>query len=132
MITPRKFFVVLLALTALVVLVVASYSAYEMTPERRGPRVAARLERLGDELIVENPKEGIRKEYYKRIERLQEELFEIACRCGLPVDRYAELVAHKKECLFHKLFSEVLRHWAELEEKLREERWGRALEESRQ
>ena len=138
--TLRKFFVVLLALTALVV--VAAYATYEMTPEHRARRVAARWQRLVDEFFVENPEAEIRKEYYKRRStRFVDELREIACRCELPGELsqvghrgelplfgHAVIGQHKwDECLYWKLVSEVLRHWLE--------RWTikrRALEEPHQ
>ena len=131
--TLRRFSIVLLALTALVVL---AYSVYEMTPERRAGRearrVGARLKRLVDELIDENPEEGIRIEYNKkrkRWARLQNELLEIACRCELPVDKIVEHGAHRKGCLFFELLKELSDHW--IERKWEKERARRALEESR-
>ncbi len=83
MITLRKFFVGLLALTALVVV---AYSVYEMTPERRARRVASRLKRLCDEYFKYPAKEIRHKHLRKRDDELSKELFEVACHCEPPVD----------------------------------------------
>ena len=80
MITLRKFFIGLLALTALVVV---AYAVYELTPERRARRVAARWKRLGDE----DPGREIPELYYgRRSKELVKELFDVACRCEPPLD----------------------------------------------
>ena len=125
MITLRQFFIVLLALTALVVLVVATYSAYELTPERRARRearqlerrarrVAVSLERLLDEMYFGKPHAEMRREeieyYIKRQKQLDAELEEIACHCGdMSGVGHHSVRPHKwEECLYHKLSVEVL------------------------
>ena len=143
MITLRKFFIVLLALTTLVV--VAAYTVYELTPERRARRearqlerparrVAARLKRLLDYSIEKHPEMEVSDKIRsgERVGRLFEELAKAACRCKQPVDGIAQSVAHKEGCLYSELHKEVLAHWVEVEGKRIEERARRALEESRQ
>ena len=154
MITLRKFFVGLLALTALVVIVVAAYSVYEMTPERRARRVASRLERLGDEFF-EDPEMEIRYEYYrKRGRELAEDLFDVACYCEPPFDGsgpsgpflgpplagstgpvrvfwWRRSGSHKEGCLYSELIKEVSGYWWELNRKRESEMVRWAVEESR-
>ena len=132
MITLRKFFIGLLALTALVVV---AYSVYEMTPERRARRIAARWQRLGDESIEKFPdmdfmdRKRFQERYKKRVEPLLEELLEIACRCEPPIDNVAEhWWVDKEGCLYSELLKEVSDHWLEKGQK---EMARRALEESR-
>ena len=136
MITLRKFFVVLLALTALVV---SAYVVYEMTPERRAVRVVSKWKRLYDEFF-EDPEREIRKENYRKREgKLAMELFEVACHCEPPVDRPGPLVGpwfpnfggHKEGCLYSELIKEVTGYAMELERKWDKERERHALEESR-
>ena len=136
MITLRRFFVGLLALTAVVV---AAYSVYEMTPERRTERIVSRIKTLYDE-ILEDPKMEIRVDYYgKRGEDLTNELLEVACHCEPPLTGTGPGVvlwwrnsgSHKEGCLFFELIKEVAYYAMELERKLKKERARRALEESR-
>ena len=123
MITLRKFFVVLLALTTLVV---AAYAVYEMTPERRverrARRVAARLKRLLYDECLEDPERDIREGYYtKRRDKLLKELSEFACRCEAPLAetgpravswwRYSGV--HKEGCLYPELIKEVTDYYGE-------------------
>ena len=126
MITLRKFFIGLLALTTLGV---AAYVVYELTPERRARRVAVRLKRLYDD-ILEHPEMDIREEYYsKRVDELSKELYEVGCRCEPPHTgsgphspyRWRYSGVHKEGCLYSELFKEV-------KEKAKKERARRVRE----
>ena len=137
MITLRKFFVVLLALTALVV--VAAYSVYELTPERRACRVVSRMKTLFNEL-VEHPGMEISNKYYgKRVDELSKELFEVACHCEPPLAGsgphpvlwWRNPGSHKEGCLFSELIKEVQDYLSALLRKWDKERERRVLEESR-
>ena len=143
MITLRKFFVGLLALTTLVV---AAYVVYEMTPERRARRVAATIKRLTGDIYEKSLENGFSDQqrslasYHKRFEPLVDELFEIACRCEMHLATTEETAAswsrssasHREGCLYSELVKEVQDHWQELVRKRYKERVRHALEESRE
>ena len=134
MLTLRRFFIALLALTALVVV---AYSVYEMTPERRARRearrVVSRMKRMYDE-ILENPELDMRNEYYrKRGGELRKELFAVACRCEPPLGGTTDPRAdswwrspgsHKEGCLYSELFKEFTDHWME--------KWRRAIRKAQE
>ena len=129
MLTLRKFFIGLLALTALVV---AAYVVYEMTPERRARRIVAKLRRLLDESFVEYPEEEKSLDYVlKRMSECEEELLEITCRCEPPINKVRDHLVHKEGCLYSELIKKLDDYWWELEKKWKKEWERHALEESR-
>ena len=133
MITLRKFFIVLLALTALVVV---AYSVYEMTPEGRARRMASRMMRLIDDW-GEDPERHARDEFYRKtIDEIAEDLFEVACLCGMFIDDEPgswrafhdpanPQMAHGEDCLFKELIFGVRRHLHETSLPIAEEMKGR-------